>query len=80
MQFSIQVAIQKNGLIVVLYLCTKRGDNKSVDNNRGIALLSCVSKLFTSVVYGRIDSANNGGINILNQRFLRHLTRLSHCI
>ena len=50
MQFSIQVVIQKNG--VPLY---KKGDKKCVDNYRGITLLSCLSKLFTSVLNGRIE-------------------------
>jgi len=50
MQFSIQVVIQTNG--VPLY---KKGDKKCVDNYRGITLLSCLSKLFTSVLNGRIE-------------------------
>ena len=41
-----------NGIIVPLY---KKGDKKSVDNYRGITLLSCLSKLFTSVLNGRIE-------------------------
>jgi len=42
-----------NGIIVALH---NKGDNKSVDNYRvNITLLSCLSKLFTSDLNGRIE-------------------------
>ena len=64
MQFSIQVVIQKNG--VPLY---KKGDKKCVDNYRGITLLSCLSKLFTSVLNGRIEKFCEKKKSILDAQF-----------
>ena len=65
MQFSIQVVIQKNG--VPLY---KKGDKKCVDNYRGITLLSCLSKLFTSVLNGRIEKFYEKNNSITDAQFV----------
>ena len=41
------------GIIIPLH---KKGDKSDVNNYRGITLLSCLSKLFTSVVNNRLET------------------------
>ena len=43
-----------SGLKVLLYRSTKKGATDDVNNYRGITLLSCLSKLFTTILNNRI--------------------------
>ena len=56
-----------NGIIVPLYI---KGDKKSVYNYRGITLLSCLSKLFTSVLNGRIEKFYEKNNSITDAQFV----------
>ena len=54
--FLIQVVFQmwwSEGIVIPLF---KKGDRNNVANYRGITLLSCLSKLFTTVINKRISS------------------------
>lgn len=52
------------GMIVPMY--TNKSDTHDVNNYRGITLLSCLAKLFTSVLNERLTEYSNT-INVINE-------------
>ena len=43
-----------SGIIIPLY--KKKGEKSNIDNYRGITMMSCLDKLFTSVINARLSS------------------------
>jgi len=66
------------GIIVPLY---KKGDKKDPANYRGITLLSCIGKMFTSILNARLSQfISDNDILLENQTGFRHgYSTMDHC-
>ena len=67
-----------NGLILPIY--KNKGDSNDPDNYRGITLLSCLGKLFTSVLNNRLNKYADR-INLINENqagFRKNYSTIDH--
>merc|ERR1712240_569828 len=69
-----------NGMILPIY--KNKGDSNDPDNYRGITLLSCLGKLFTSVINCRLNEYTDG-IELINENqagFRKNYSTTDHII
>ena len=55
-----------DGVIIPIH---KKGDRDDVNNYRGVTLVSCMSKMFTSIINSRIESFCNENNIISDAQF-----------